>query len=361
MKTADAVIIGAGVIGLAIANSLKRSGAEVVVLERGQPGQEASSASAGMLAHRDPETPLALREIIAASAALYPDWIANLQADSGVNVDLRSEGTLYIVSAGKRAPSARALSMADVESLEPCLENAGLSICLLEESSIDSRLLIKALVHASHHNGIHLHGGNEVSDLNLESGSAFRVKTQHDEYSAGAVINCAGAWAGSVGKMSFPVRPVKGQMFSLLARRKSLLRHMIRSEGVYLVPRSDGRILVGATVEEVGFDKRVDAAVVLGLHKAAANLIPELAEAKIHESWSGLRPGTTDELPILGQTSVPGYYMATGHFRNGILLAPVTARIITNLILGQSAGFEMAAFNPMRFGNRRLPRAKIAN
>ena len=137
-------------------------------------------------------------------------------------------------------------------------------------------------------------------------------------------------------------------MLALIAKR-GLIRHVVRAEEIYLVPRSDGRIIVGATVEEKGFDKRVEAEVIQALHQAAAVLVPELGEARIHESWAGLRPGTPDELPLLGRGTFDRFFVASGHYRNGILLAPVTAMLMAQLIRGQAPSLDLNGFSPARF------------
>jgi glycine oxidase len=138
-------------------------------------------------------------------------------------------------------------------------------------------------------------------------------------------------------------------MLCLLSPQRELLRHVIRSTEIYLIPRSDGRILAGATVEEVGFDKRTDVAAIQRLHREAVALVPALREAKIFEDWAGLRPGTPDALPILGATATPGYYVSTGHFRDGILLAPITARVMAQVITGKNPDHNLDAFSPARF------------
>ena len=170
------------------------------------------------------------------------------------------------------------------------------------------------------------------------------------------VVNCAGAWSGQIAPHPFPTRPVKGQMLCLAMPSRTLLKHVIRSPEVYLIPRSDGRLLVGATVEEAGFDKRTDLATIQRLHHAAIALVPKLADARILEDWAGLRPGTPDALPILGATATPGYYVATGHFRDGILLAPITAEVMAAVIEGRRPEFDLTAFSPARFSVKtRLP------
>jgi len=167
------------------------------------------------------------------------------------------------------------------------------------------------------------------------------------------VVNCAGAWAGQIGPHRFPTRPVKGQMLCVAMPQRELVRHVVRTMGltpdVYLIPRSDGRMLIGATVEEAGFDKQTVPETILKLRQAALDLVPKLADARILESWAGLRPGTPDGLPILGATPTPGYFVATGHFRDGILLAPVTARVMAEVISGRAPGYDLGAFSALRF------------
>jgi glycine oxidase len=138
-------------------------------------------------------------------------------------------------------------------------------------------------------------------------------------------------------------------MLCVAMPEKNLLRHVVRTPDVYLIPRSDGRMLIGATVEEAGFDKQTVPATIQKMRRAALDLVPKLENAKILEAWAGLRPGTPDALPILGGTSTPGYFVATGHFRDGILLAPVTARVIRQLVTGQTPGFDLAPFSAARF------------
>ena len=166
-------------------------------------------------------------------------------------------------------------------------------------------------------------------------------------------MNCAGAWASQIKPFGVPTRPVKGQMLCVVPAAKAhtsgpLLRHVVRTPEVYIVPRSDGRILLGSTLEEAGFDKRVDPETVQRLHRAAESVAPEIGQMRIHDAWAGLRPGTPDDLPILGATSMPGYYAATGHYRDGIMLAPVTAEVMTQLLTGQPTKFDLAPFSPLR-------------
>jgi glycine oxidase len=185
----------------------------------------------------------------------------------------------------------------------------------------------------------------------LSDGRAVGVTTDKTSYGAPAVVNCAGAWAGQVSPHAFPTRPVKGQMLSVVGAPRALLRHVVRAPEVYLVPRSDGRILIGATVEEAGYDKGIDADTIHRMHQAAIALVPALSQARVLQAWAGLRPGTPDNLPILGATQTPGYFVATGHFRDGILLAPVTAHLMAQIVTGARPEYDVSPFSPGRFAN----------
>jgi glycine oxidase len=351
-KTWDAIVIGGGIIGVSLALELRHEGLTVLIAEKAQPGREASHAGAGMLAALDPDSPKELAEIARASAALYPEFVAELEVESGVKIDFRSEGTIYFTNDGVEC-SGEGLSEVELRSLEPALEFVGRDAFLLAEASVDPRDVMSAALEAAKRRGIEIAKGSPVTELVVESNRIVGVKTERTEYSAPIVVNCCGAWAGEIGGITIPTRPVKGQLLSVVFPQRSarapLLRHVVRSDAVYLVPRSDGRILIGATVEEAGFDKRVEPDTINQLHQAAAVLVPELGEARIHEAWAGLRPGSPDGLPIMGATSIPGYFVSSGHFRNGILLAPASARVMSRLIRGVDPGMEIAAFSPNRF------------
>lgn len=352
MKTWDVAIIGGGIIGLSLALGLRKHGAAVLVVERHQPGGEASHAAAGMLAHCDPHTPEKLRPLARASAQLYPEFVHELEDESGQHVDLRREGSIILDCDGQSlCPDARPLAADQIKKLEPCLAAAGGGE-FWPEASVDPRALASAALKACKHRAIEIASGAPAAEIQVVDGRAAGVKTAKTHFPAAVVVNCAGAWAGQVaGAPPLPTRPVKGQMLSVITPRPHFLRHVVRGPGAYLVPRSDGRILIGATVEEAGFDKRVDTNTIQSLHQAAANLAPELGEARMLEAWAGLRPGTPDNLPILGATSLPGYFVAAGHFRDGILLTPVTARLMTQLVRGVRPEFDISSFSPLRFGS----------
>jgi glycine oxidase len=346
----DAIICGAGVIGLALAHELRRRGLTVLILERAAPGGESSHAAAGMLAWCGQESPPALHALAEASYRAYPEWVREIEAGSGLRVDLRQEGTVQLLNDTEPQPihgCVRALATGELAQLEPSIA-ADYRAVLLDEATVDPRALSTALEHAARHRGVDLATGSAVTSLLFHAGKLSGVRTERSEYAAPIVVNCCGAWSTEItGGPRVPTRPVKGQMLSVAAG--NLVRHTIRAHDVYLVPRTDGRLLIGATVEDVGYDKRVVPETIQRLHQLAANLIPRLGECNILEAWAGLRPGTPDDLPILGPTTIPGYFVATGHFRDGILLAPITAKVIADTITRTKPDFDLAPFTPNRF------------
>jgi glycine oxidase len=352
LRTADTIVIGGGIIGLSLALALRRDGARVIVIERGEPGREASHAAAGMLACCDPHTPPVLRPLLHASARLYPGFVRDLQQQSSVAIDYRPQGTIALAPDGPSiCEHARALPPDELGALEPALAAVDVPAEFWPEASVDPRTVVSAAVGAAKRAGVDVVHGSTVTEVVLNHGRAAGVNTDKSAFACDAVVNCAGAWASEItaGLPSIPTRPVKGQMLAVVPAEKNFLRHVVRAPDVYLVPRSDGRLLLGATVEEAGFDKRVDPAAIQRLHAAAIRLVPALASARILGDWAGLRPGTPDGLPILGATSLPGYFVATGHFRDGILLAPITAQIMAQVLAGEMCEFDLTPFSPLRF------------
>ncbi|HYX53722.1 MAG TPA: glycine oxidase ThiO [Candidatus Limnocylindrales bacterium] len=341
MSSPDVVVVGAGIIGVSLALELRARGASVTILERGAPGQEASSAAAGMLAATDPETPSALQPIASESARLYPDFVEMIERSSGMNVDFRSHGTMAIGELDTAPPEYVALTEKEISLLEPAILSNTLPVYLVAEASVDPVLLIRAALKSAGLAGVEIQTATEFREAH-SSLSGVEVVTSTGTISCQAVVNCCGAWSGA------PVRPRKGQMLYVRPENTMLIQHVVRAADAYIVPRSSGKILIGATVEDVGFDKRVDPATIQQLHQAASRYLPQVAKAEIISSWAGLRPGTPDDLPIMGQIE-PGMFVASGHFRNGILLAPITAKLMADLISGLQPAMDLSPFSASRF------------
>jgi len=363
MKSSDTIIIGAGIIGLALAIELRKKGLRVLIVERGEPGREASYAAAGMLAASGDEFPRLLKPMAQESARMYPEFVHQLEDESGLKVDLRHQGTILILCDGAFPETAELLSPQRLKSLEPEVALAtvlpagsdrgktGQDICAayLPERSVDPHSLVAAAYKAGRHRDVDLSSNAQVNSLIMEGGRVVGVQTDRAKYSAPIVINCAGAWAGAIAPCEFPIRPIKGQMLAVV--EAPALQHVVRSPKVYLVPRSDGRLIIGSTLEDVGFRKDTDVTTLARLFESAVELVPGVAKSRRHEAWAGLRPATPDELPILGETTVSGYFIATGHYRDGILLAPATATVMANIVIGEPPRLDLTPFSPLRFGN----------
>ncbi len=349
MKTWDVIIVGGGIIGVSLAIALRKRGATVLVVERGEPGREASHAAGGMLVDCPLETPEPIQLLAKASAAMYPEFARELEIESGMKVDLRDKGTILFL-AGKHAGDSE-FALADVSELEPALaqRTADGPAIYLHERSVDPRALTSAAIKTARNRGVDFSSGDEVMAVSQSEGKVRGVTTNKTSFAAPKVVNCAGAWSGSIAPVAFPTRPVKGQMLCLAMPSRTFLQHVVRTPQIYLIPRSDGRLLVGATVEEAGFDKRTVPSTIQRQHRSALELIPKLRDARILEDWAGLRPGTPDALPILGKTATPGYYVATGHFRDGILLAPITAHVMMAVIEDRTPEYDLTPFSPARF------------
>lgn len=345
MKSWDVIIAGAGIIGVSLALELRERGATVLVLDRADPGSEASSAAAGMLAPADPETPEALRPLALESAKMFPVFVQKLESTANMQVDFRSVGTIALLHENTAPREYHNLSVAELQRLEPSIRTSGNSAFFVQEDSVDPLLLTRAALMAARNLGVVIRAHTAVTEIRAQN-NAVTVVVGADTFSASSAVDCRGAWSGA------PVRPRKGQML-YVQPQPGVLQHVLRAPDVYIVPRSSGKILIGATVEDVGFDKSVDPSAIQKLLNAAANYIPGLASAPITQSWAGLRPGTPDDLPIIGPTDMPRVFVATGHFRNGILLAPITAQIVADLVLGNTFSLDIRAFSPERFPNAR--------
>jgi glycine oxidase len=371
----DVVIVGAGVIGLAIAWRLAQRGAAVTVFDRGRAGGGASHAAAGMLAACAEAEPgeEALVALGRLSQSLWPAVAAELESATGQQVDLRTEGTLVVALTADDAARLRHqlefqtrlglpltwISPAEARRREPHLSGMAGAVFSPEDHQIDNRKLAGALHAAALAAGVIVRERTAVESILSAHGRATGARlADGSEVAAGAVVIAAGAWsrriAGIPQPLRPPVRPVKGQMLAL-RMDTSLLEHVVWAPNVYLVPRRDGRLILGGTVEERGFDATITAGGVLALLEAAWRVLPAIEELPIDEMWVGHRPGSRDDAPILGPGPLDGLVYATGHHRNGILLTPVTADAIARLV---SAGEIDPAIRP--FGMDRFAVAEAA-
>jgi glycine oxidase len=366
MKRFDVAIAGGGLIGGAIAWELARAGLRVGIFDAGEPGREASWAGAGILSPA-PENPgaIPLLSLGKASFAMYPEFVASIEELSGQSVGFRPSGTvepLFSADAVRDLSTviamlhglglkAEPLSGEDARELEPALNPEVQAAALRpDEGSVDNRALTRAVLEATRRAGAEIFPGLAARAIWRDGGRCAGLELQDHRVEAKWTVVAAGCFSARIeGVQAYaPVRPAKGQMIALRSEGVGIER-VLWSDKVYLVPRNDGRILVGATVEYVGFDKSVTAGSVEKLLSAAIELAPALAKARIEETWAGLRPDSPDHLPILGPTELDGLLMATGHFRSGILLAPVTARLIREWVTEQSASMDLERFSPMRF------------
>ncbi len=366
MQSFDVAIVGGGIIGGSIAFELARHKLRVALFDRQQPGREASWAAAGMLSPA-PESPdsIPLVPLGRASLELYPEFVAAVEEVSGRAVGYRGDGALEAIFVGdaERELSTlvalhhglglptQPLRIEEAQHLAPALSRDARAAALLPyEASVDNRALIEAVLAAASRQGVEIRAGLEVTSLVQEGGRCTGVVAGGERISVGDVVLAAGCYSGEIEGMRgyTPTRPVRGQMVALRSA-KVQLECVLRSSRGYVVPRNDGRLIAGSTVENAGFEKRVTPAGLQQILRAALELAPDLADAAIVETWCGLRPDTPDHLPVLGPTDVEGLVVATGHYRNGILLAPITAKLTREWLTERRTSFNLEAFSPLRF------------
>jgi glycine oxidase len=360
------VIIGAGIAGLSLGWRLVQAGAEVTVIERAQPGGGATLASAGMLAATAENGDETSAEAIfaRASAALWPRFAAEVEAASDHKIGFRPEGTLlvartaaeaeHLAARAKSLSAAKLLSAADARALEPMLDG-GIAGALFDpnEAQVDNRAIGLALARAFVRAGGTLQINETVVRVEVLDGRVTNVVTPFRHYLADAYVLAAGAWTGRIEglppEVAPPIIPIKGEMIALAPNAGGALPgHVIWGNEVYLVPRHE-QLFVGATVARVGFDTGLTDEAADWLRSRAVGLMPALAGWEQAEHWAGLRPGSADDLPILGATVVEGLFIAGGQYRNGILLAPAMAEALCSLILERPSAIDISAFDPRRF------------
>ena len=359
----DVVIVGGGVMGCASALELAKAGAKVIVLERSVPGAEASSAAAGILGAQvetvegDPVFELA-RE----SRARYPAWAEQLKSATGIDIGYRQCGILRVAfdEASKNQMLSETawqqrvgLSFQRVErdqlhTLEPKLDpKATFALGFPEEGQVDPPRLLRALYIAAVQAGVSFRSGAYVRAVAADAGAVRGVVLEDgSRVSSNRVVLAAGSWSTLVEGVPLEptaVRPARGQMVELETPDPALKR-IVYGPGCYLVPREDGRVLVGSTLEFVGYRREVTAGAIRDLLTAAIALVPTLSEATLGRTWSNFRPYSDKGRPLIGASELRGLILATGHHRNGILLAPVTAEIVCALVLGERPPFEVGTY-----------------
>ncbi|HLJ76048.1 MAG TPA: FAD-dependent oxidoreductase [Acidobacteriaceae bacterium] len=344
MKSADVAIAGGGMIGLATALELAASGASVTVFDRAEAMSESSRAAAGMLAGTDPENPPELAQLARYSLSLYPDFLERVEQLSGRKIPIRTRSTLQGV---RRLPAgAAALPDSDLQRLAPSLQKAGWSFLMIDEQSLDAWDLAEALPSAALAAGVVLREHTAVLGVSSTNGTV-ELKTSSGTLSAGALVNATGAWAEGI-HPGLPVGPRKGHMLTAELGGKIQMQCVLRTPKVYIVPRGNGRYAIGSTVENAGFDKEVHPDQIRELFQRAVDLWPPLRDATVTETWTGLRPGSGDGLPIIDQND-EHCWIATGHFRNGIMLGPGTGRLLKQWILDEEPAVGLSPFGLSRF------------
>jgi glycine oxidase len=372
--SADVVVIGGGVIGLTIARALAVRGvSDVVLVERARPGAEASSAAAGMIAPQaEADETDDFFNLCCRSRDMYPTFVAGLREETGIDSELDRTGTLYLAFTeheqkeidqrydwqARAGLTVQKLNPIDARSLEPYIsESVRGALKFPNDIQVENRRLLTALVAANEKLGVRLMTGTTVESIRIDRGRVEGAETSRGFVATGKVVVCAGAWSSfikipDVASPYLRLEPVRGQMVCLDATGSSpgIARHVIYSPRGYLVPRRDGRVLAGSTTEHAGFDKAVTAFGVHAILSNALEISPRISDLPLIGVWSGLRPHAPDGLPVLGPCAeIRGLVFATGHYRNGILLAPITGELIAGAIVDNVVSPDLNAFGPDRF------------
>jgi glycine oxidase len=357
------IIIGGGIIGCSIAYGLAVKGVRVTVLDKGALCAEASTAAAGMLgAQVETHQPGPFYELCKASQRMYPEWANELQEISGISLQYIGKGILRVALTEEdeaelksRLPwmdGAEWLTAAQTCEIEPALSEAVRGgIYFAQDHQVHPLYVARALKSALLKLGSSIREWTPVLRLIIEGNRVVGVKTTDGDLYAEQIVLSAGAWSPSLLEplaFKLPSFPVKGQCISVRTET-SLISSTVFAKGCYIVPRLDGTLTIGATQEEIGFNKKTSLSAVSLLHQKASAIVPSLSEVEFVSTWAGLRPGTPDGLPYIGQLSdAPGLTIATGHFRNGILLAPITGQLVTELLTGQPLSIGLEPYSPER-------------
>ncbi len=373
----EVLIIGGGIIGLSIARELHKKGVKnITILERREVGKEASHAAAGMLApNAETERQDDFFHFCNESSKLYLNFAEELFGETGVDIEFDKSGTLYLALNENDSAKIRRrfewqksaglavemLSADETRKAEPFVSSAVReSLFFPNDWQTENRKLLHALQKFVGINKIGIRENAEISNLLIENGKVIGAETLRGKFYAEKVILTAGAWTSLIKASDFAmpkVKPIRGQMISFQTA-KPLFEKVIYSARGYLVPRRDGRILIGATVEDVGFDKNLTESGIEFLRETACEIAPSLANLEIREKWAGLRPVSEDGLPILGEfAGIKNLFIATAHYRNGILLAPLTAKILADKIAENKDSEYLKIFSPNRFQPKAETRA----
>ena len=370
--SADVVVIGGGVIGLTIVRALALRGAgDVCLIERASLGHEASFAAAGMLAPQAEANSLDdLFKLATRSRDLYADFAASLHEETGIDIEFDTTGTLYValtyndlIDIEKRYAwqtaaglSVELLTRSQTQKLEPCISPGVLAALRFPlDVQVENRRLLSALANSVSKLNVSMFTGTSAESVKIEKDRITGVQTSRGFINCQSVVVAAGTWSSFV-KFAPPsqkpapaIEPVRGQMISFDARPQ-LTRHVIYSPRGYIVPRRDGRLLAGSTSERAGFAKQVTAGGISSILKNAQEISPSVSALPIVDTWAGLRPRAPDNLPVLGPCDeIGGLFYATGHYRNGILLAPVTGELIAEAVVGGVTSPLLGPFSPSRF------------
>lgn len=368
-KAADVIIVGAGVVGCSVAYHLARMGVKgTLVLDRGEIGGEASGAAAGMLAPQCEATgPGPFLDFCLAARRYYERLAPELKDLTRIDIEYLRWGSLYLLDQeGDEAAEGRyrwqnglglpveRLTREEVRKLEPGLtEEIGGALFFPGDHHVNNTELTRALAQAARSLGARIVEGCPATGFLYEGDRVAGVRTPGEIYTAAHIVLCTGAWSGQLASLlgrRIPVEPARGQIL-YAELPEPPLRHPVWGRGGYLVPRLNGGLIAGSTVEYVGFDKTVTLDGIRRLSALALTLLPGLAQQPFTRAWAGLRPHCKDGLPLIGPlTDLDGLAIATGHFRNGILLGPLTGRLVSEMILGELPSFPLEAFSPKRFG-----------
>ncbi len=370
---ADVIIIGGGLIGSAIAFRLAQSRLKVIVLDRGDPGSEASQAAAGMLAPQgELVEPNAFFELCAASRDLYPGFVAEIREASGCEIGYHGDGTVMVALDEEECQQLERIYQAQtrlglklellpakavleqIPELSPKVQSG---VFIPGDHWVDNEALTTAVIEASKRLGVTFVSGQPVTRLNVRNSRVESAQAGiggDSTYFAGQFVLAAGCWSRDLVAplgITLAMKPCRGQMIEFESPTELPL--VVRAGHYYLVPRRPGRVLAGTTVEYVGFEKAVTGEGLRSILEGTARFAPLIGKFRFQRAWAGLRPDTSDHLPILGYGQLDNLIFATGHFRNGILLAPVTSQLISELLLTGSVSQSIEAYSPMRF--RKVP------